>query len=133
MPDRSNKRNHKHQGGISGERSMELHVRQIEGNITAVELDGEMDLYNSQELKDLIQRTYGTSPRGLILDFGKLGYIDSSGISVLLFAFTQAKKQGVQISFVNVHGPVRKVIELTSLLGFFPIADSYDEALGMMN
>jgi anti-sigma B factor antagonist len=112
---------------------MELHVRQLEGNISAVELEGELDLYNAQELKDLIKRTYEASPRGLVLDLRKLGYIDSSGISVLLFAFTRAKKQDVRISFVNVHGPVRKVIELTSLLGFFPIADSYDEALGMMS
>jgi anti-sigma B factor antagonist len=48
---------------------------------------------------------------------------------VLLYIFTQSKKKNLGLWFVNVHGSVRKVIELTSLLGFFPIADSFDEAV----
>lgn len=112
---------------------MELTVKQLNSNVTAIELEGEMDLYNSHKLKQLVQNVYEQEPKALILDFQRLEYIDSSGISVLLYAYTQAKKQELGLWFVNLHGPVRKVIELTSLLGFFPIANSYEEALSMLS
>jgi anti-sigma B factor antagonist len=108
---------------------MELNVTQLDTNVDAIELHGEMDLYNSHNLKQLIQQVFEREPRGIIIDFQGLDYIDSSGISVLLFAYTEAKKREIGLWFVHLHGPVRKVIELTSLLGFFPVADSYDEAL----
>jgi anti-sigma B factor antagonist len=108
-------------------------VSEPHDGVTAIGLDGELDLYNSQQLKDLVKSTFEKSPKAVILDFERLRYIDSSGISVLLYAFTQAKKQELDIWFVNVQGSVRKVIELTSLLGFFPIAESYDEALSNLS
>jgi anti-sigma B factor antagonist len=130
MDERSSNRQ---RSGDSGERVMELTVKQLNSNVTAIELEGEMDLYNSHKLKQLVQNVYEQEPKALILDFQRLEYIDSSGISVLLYAYTQAKKQELGLWFVNLHGPVRKVIELTSLLGFFPIANSYEEALSMLS
>jgi anti-sigma B factor antagonist len=130
MDERSSNRQ---RSGDSGERVMELTVKQLNSNVTAIELEGEMDLYNSHKLKQLVQNVYEQEPKALILDFQRLEYIDSSGISVLLYAYTQAKKQELGLWFVNLHGPVRKVIELTSLLGFFPIATSYEEALSMLS
>jgi anti-sigma B factor antagonist len=130
MDERSRNRQ---RSGDSGERVMELNVKHINASVTAIELQGEMDLYNSHKLKQLVQDVYEREPKALILDFQGLDYIDSSGISVLLYAYTQAKKQELGLWFVNLHGPVRKVIELTSLLGFFPIAESYEEALSMLS
>ncbi|NBC30045.1 MAG: anti-sigma factor antagonist [Spirochaetes bacterium] len=108
---------------------MELKVTKVDPDITGIAIDGEMDLYNSHKLKELVTEIYETAPHALILDFQDLSYIDSSGISVLLYIFTQSRKRNLGLWFVNVHGSVRKVIELTSLLGFFPIADSFDEAV----
>lgn len=108
---------------------MELKVTTVTPGITAIALEGEMDLYNSHKLKELVTEMYAEDPQALILDFKDLAYIDSSGISVLLYIFTQSKKKNLGLWFVNVQGSVRKVIELTSLLGFFPIADSFDAAL----
>lgn len=112
---------------------MELTVTKVNPTITSVAVEGEMDLYNSHKLKELVTEMYETDPHALILDFQGLSYIDSSGISVLLYIFTQAKKKNLGLWFVNVHGSVRKVIELTSLLGFFPIADSFDEAVSKLS
>ncbi len=113
--------------------SMDLDVKNVQNRITLVSLDGEMDLYNSHKLKELVSRLFEDGTKPLILDFKKLSYIDSSGISVLLYTYTQAKKCNVGIWFVNVHGSVRRVIELTSLLGFFPIAESLDDAVRTLN
>lgn len=37
------------------------------------------------------------------------------------------------LSITNVHGSVKKVIELTKLMGYFPIASTVEEALGLLS
>lgn len=111
---------------------MEIHSRPIDGAIQALNLDGEMDLYNANELKSEVDHLLGRNPQGLVVDLERLNYIDSSGISALLYTFTQCRKRGVGLCFVHVRGSVKKVIELTSLTGFFPIADSISDAVARL-
>jgi anti-sigma B factor antagonist len=108
---------------------MELHTKTLDGGIELIAPEGEMDLYNSGEFKTLTTKTMDSGPAGIVVDLDQLEYIDSSGISALLFTFTQCKSKGIGLCFVNIKGSVRKVIELTSLSGFFPIADNLDAAL----
>jgi anti-sigma B factor antagonist len=107
---------------------MEITHKRVQPGVNIVEVTGEMDMYNSHELKSLVTRIFGSGTHPLILDMKGLKYIDSSGISVLIFVFTQAKKAGIPVWFSNVTGTVRKVIELTSLLNFFPIEPSLEAA-----
>ena len=108
---------------------MELGTQQLDNNVVVISPDGEMDLYNASEFKNLATSVMSDNPSGIVVDLGKLEYIDSSGISALLFTFTQCKNRGISLCFVNIKGSVRKVIELTSLSGFFPIADNLADAL----
>jgi anti-sigma B factor antagonist len=107
---------------------MELSVRTDEST-HRVDVSGEMDMYNSTELKSLYLRLREEDHKPCIFDLGNLSYIDSSGISTLIYIFTQSKAAGVPVCYVNVHGSVRRVVELTSLLGFLPIAESDAEAM----
>ena len=45
---------------------------------------------------------------------------------------TTIKKQNLKLAISNIHGSVKKVIELTKLMGYFPIANSVEEALLMI-
>ena len=42
------------------------------------------------------------------------------------------KKMNLKLAISNIHGSVKKVIELTKLMGYFPIANSVEEALLMI-
>lgn len=107
---------------------MKLTTAESAKGTTVVALQGEMDMYSSHELKEYVNEHFTRGVGALIVDCEELSYIDSSGVGVLLFTFAQSKKTGAQVWFVNVHGSVRRVIELTSLLGFLPIVDSVAEA-----
>jgi len=108
---------------------MELRETIIESRIHVVKAIGEMDMYNSHELKTLVAHHFASRGGPLILDLGELRYIDSSGVGVLIFTFTQSRSQGIPVFYTNVHGTVRRVIELTSLLNFFPIVDTLEDAV----
>ena len=113
---------------MAPEGPMDISRKRVKPGVNIVAVSGEMDMYNSHELKALIIRLFDGSGEPLILDLNALKYIDSSGVSVLIFVFTQAKKSQIPVWFANVRGTVRKVIELTSLLNFFPITNSLEDA-----
>jgi anti-sigma B factor antagonist len=108
---------------------MEITDFTLADRVRLVSLDGEMDLYNASDLKDRVASILQDGAKNLVLDLDKLEYIDSSGISALLYTYTQCRSRSVKLFFINVKGSVRKVIELTSLIGFFPIADNINDAL----
>lgn len=111
---------------------MELNERRLENGIWHLSVSGEMDLYNADEFKRAMDRLFSDGEAGVIADFDELSYIDSSGIGALLYTVTQSKARRRGVCFVNVTGSVRKVIELTSLLGFLPIEDTLDAAVGRL-
>ena len=39
----------------------------------------------------------------------------------------------LKLSISNIHGSVKKVIELTKLMGYFPISNTVEEALAAFN
>jgi anti-sigma B factor antagonist len=107
---------------------MEISVRTV-GQTHRIAVAGEMDMYNSNELKARFLELLEEDAKPCVFNFDELSYIDSSGISVLIYIFTQSKSTGVPVWYTRVHGSVRKVIELTSLLGFLPITDTEDDAI----
>ena len=109
---------------------MEIAVKQLQDGIRVVSLEGEMDLYNASDFKNQINQLFASGSHGIVIDLDRLEYIDSSGISAMLYTFTQCKNRGIGLCFINIKGSVRKVIELTSLSGFFPIAEDLSTALG---
>ena len=107
---------------------MELKMRKNK-EVYIVDVSGEMDLYNSYKLKELIAKMLERSVKGIILNMEEVEYIDSSGIGALIYICSTLKKNNLKLYITNIHGSVKKVIELTKLMGFFPITDTLEEAL----
>ncbi len=111
---------------------MELKMRKS-GEIYIIDVDGEMDLYNSYRLKELVMKMLEKDVRLFIINLEQVHYIDSSGIGALIFICSTIKKMNLKLSICNVHGSVRRVIELTKLTGYLPMTSSVEEALQEMS
>jgi anti-sigma B factor antagonist len=107
---------------------MELKIRK-NGDIYIIDVNGEMDLYNSYKLKELVMKMLEKKVERYIVNLEKVEYIDSSGIGALIYITSTIKKMNYKFVISNVHGSVKKVIELTKLMGYFPIANSIEEAI----
>ncbi|MBN1411689.1 MAG: anti-sigma factor antagonist [Spirochaetales bacterium] len=107
---------------------MELKIRKS-GLIYIIDVNGEMDLYNSYKLKELILKMMEKSIEQYIINLEKVDYIDSSGIGALIYICSTIKKKNMRLRICNIHGSVKKVIELTKLMGYFPISNSVEEAI----
>jgi anti-anti-sigma factor len=52
----------------------------------------------------------------VVLDFGSLAFIGSSGISALVAALQTAQRQDITLTVVNCPDPVRHILRITGLL-----------------
>ena len=116
----------------TGGLKLELKVRKNE-DIYIIEVDGEMDLYNSYKIKELVIKMIEKKIQKFIIDMDKVEYIDSSGIGALIYICSTVKKLKYKLFIVNIHGSVKKVIELTKLIGYLPIASDVKDATGQIS
>ena len=110
---------------------MELKIRK-NGDSYIIDVNGEMDLYNSYKLKELVMKMLEEKVERFIINLENVDYIDSSGIGALIYICSTIKKMSLKLVITNIHGSVKKVIELTKLMGYFPITQTIDEALQRM-
>ena len=110
---------------------MELKIRK-NGEIYIIDVNGEMDLYNSYKLKELVMKMIEKNVKLFVINLEQVDYIDSSGIGALIYICSTIKKMNLNLAIANIHGSVKKVTELTKLMGYFPIANSIEEALLMV-
>ena len=107
---------------------MEVNVRE-EGSIGFIDLAGEIDIYNCGEVKKLIDAYVNRKIKKIIVDMGKVTYIDSSTIGVLLSEFKRLKAQKGGLKLINLKGSPRSVLEMARLEDFFSIYDNEKEAI----
>jgi anti-sigma B factor antagonist len=107
---------------------MELKIRKS-GDNYIIDVDGEMDLYNSYKLKELVMKMLEKKVTRFIINLENVDYIDSSGIGALIYICSTIKKLNFKLVITNIHGSVKRVIELTKLMGYFPITPTIEEAL----
>lgn len=107
---------------------MEIVKRENNG-VSILDINGEIDLYNAPEIKEIINSLIAEQKTNVIINLEKVSYIDSSGIGALISSLSNLKKYQGGLKIINVFASVRKVFELTKLTSFFEIYDSEDEAI----
>lgn len=110
---------------------MELKLRKA-GAIYVIDVIGEMDLYNAFKLKELVKKMIDGKVTSYILNLEQVSYMDSSGIGALLYVHSELKKRGLPLRIVGLTGSVKKVIELTKLIEYFPIVSDLATALAQL-
>lgn len=90
---------------------------------TVVRVCGELDIETAPVLRshvlDLVR-----AGRPVVLDLAELGFIDSSGLQVLLSSHRRAQLVGVSFALRSLTRQVRRLLELTDLLTHFDVAET---------
>jgi anti-sigma B factor antagonist len=100
-----------------------------EGDVTVLDVEGQLIVGNRQELKQKVLDELEGGEKRFLIDFDKTGYIDSSGLGVLVSLSKKIREQGGELRLANLNEDLRTLFELTKLDTLFQIADSRDEAL----
>ncbi|MEZ4415043.1 MAG: STAS domain-containing protein [Gemmatimonadota bacterium] len=100
-----------------------------EGDITVVDVEGQLIVGNRQELKQRVLEELDKGEKTFVIDFSNTGYIDSSGLGVLVSLSKKIREQGGELRLAGLNEDLRTLFELTKLDTLFVIADSRAEAL----
>lgn len=107
---------------------MEVLVRES-GQTGVIELAGEIDIYNCGEIKKLIDAFIGRKMPRIVIDMGKVTYIDSSTIGVLLSEQQRLEALKGGLRLLNLKGAPRNVLEMARLESIFPVYDDEKKAI----
>jgi anti-sigma B factor antagonist len=100
-----------------------------EGEILVVDVGGQLIVGNRQELKQRVLDELERGERRFLIDFAQTGYIDSSGLGVLVSLSKKIREQGGELRLANLNEDLKTLFELTKLDTLFQIADSRERAL----
>jgi anti-sigma B factor antagonist len=98
-------------------------------DVTVIDVEGQLIVGNRQELKQKVLEELESGGRKFLIDFSSTGYIDSSGLGVLVSLSKKIREQGGELRLANLNDDLRTLFELTKLDTLFHIASSRDEAL----
>jgi len=100
------------------------------GDVTILDLDGKVTIgEGSVALRSAIRRVLGEGKTKLILNLGRVGYIDSSGIGELVSSFTAVSKEGGTLKLLNLTEKIQDLLAITKLLTVFDVYEDESEAL----
>lgn len=98
-------------------------------DITVIEVEGQLIVGNRQELKQKVLEELEGGGRKFLIDFSQTGYIDSSGLGVLVSLSKKIREQGGELRLANLNEDLRTLFELTKLDTLFQISRTREEAL----
>ena len=99
------------------------------GDVCVVEVEGQLIVGNRQELKKRILDELEKSTRKVLIDFTRTGYIDSSGLGVLVSLAKKIREMGGELRLANLNDDLQTLFELTKLDTLFQISDTKERAL----
>lgn len=100
------------------------------GDVTILDLEGKVTIgEGSVALRGSIRRLLGEGKNKILLNLGKVGYIDSSGIGELVSSFTAVNKEGGSLRLLNLTQKIQDLLAITKLLTVFDVYDEEAEAL----
>jgi anti-sigma B factor antagonist len=108
---------------------MAFNARQHPGGVVVVEVDGQLIVGNRQELKQKVLDALEAGNKKFLIDFTKTGYIDSSGLGVLVSLSKKIRDEGGDLRLAGLNDDLKTLFELTKLDTLFAITDSAAEAL----
>jgi anti-sigma B factor antagonist len=110
---------------------MELEIKSSrDEDVCTVHVAGEVDVYTSPSLKTALVSAVADGCSTVIVDLDRVGFIDSSGLGVLVGALRRAREADADLRIVSGREAVVKIFRITGLDRVFPIYPTLDEARG---
>lgn len=80
---------------------------------TVLTLSGELDMASSPKLEQALERIQPHKRSQVVLDLGRVEFVDVAGLRVLLGAEQRARKLGIRLILVNVGSNIRRLLALS--------------------
>ena len=112
---------------------LEIAERQMEPDITVVELTGKLALGREcQRVETLVEDLAKRHSKRVIIDMTGVDYTDSAGIGMLALAAGKMKEAGGSLAVVAPEGKVLHLLNLTQLTAIIKVCPTVDAAVAAL-
>jgi anti-sigma B factor antagonist len=94
-----------------------------------VAVSGDVDISTSPDLREALAHAVAAGNRAVVVDLGDVRFIDSTGLGVLVGAFTAVRNAGGRLAVVNDHSAVLKVLTITALYDVLGVQPTLERAI----
>lgn len=95
------------------------------GGVTVVDLSGRITYAEAGALREFLDDLIGQGQTRILLNFGEITSIDSSGIGELVASYVTIKRRGGDLKMLHLTSHIEEVLTLTKLS--FLLEDFNDE------
>jgi anti-sigma B factor antagonist len=87
-----------------------------EGGGTRLVVAGEVDVTSAERLRGHLAGALDHRPAALTVDLGGVTFLDSTGLSALVYAHLRATDENIPLMVTNPRPQVRRLLDVTGLL-----------------
>ena len=98
-----------------------------------VRVNGELDHHIASSLREAVDsKIRCTNAVNVIFDFSNVGFMDSSGIGVIMGRYKAVKTLGGCVIIFGQNTQIKRIVEMSGIDKIVKIADTYDDALNLI-
>lgn len=98
-----------------------------------VGVDGELDHHMAGKLREAVDRKIkSTNAVNIIFDFSGVGFMDSSGLGVIMGRYKISKMLGGRIIISGAKKQTRRILEMSGIDKIITLCDKPEQALEMI-
>lgn len=88
----------------------------VKGEVVTAYLKGELDHHSAAEMRSIIDNAVDLNmPSLLVIDFGEISFMDSSGIGLVMGRYRNLMKRGAKLHISGASPQIYKVMKLAGL------------------
>jgi anti-anti-sigma factor len=98
-------------------------------NLVIIDLMGEIDAFADQEIQSAYAQAESFNTPTIVLNFTQVGYINSTGIALIVGLISRARKTGRHLAVFGLSEHYREIFRITRLADFVTI---YNDEPGVL-
>ena len=96
-----------------------------EDKLLLIKITEEIDHHSTEKIRRLADHEITRyMPRKVLFDFGKVSFMDSAGIGMVIGRYKTANMLGGTVEMTNVNPSIKKVFEMSGVLKIIPVVKS---------
>jgi stage II sporulation protein AA (anti-sigma F factor antagonist) len=106
---------------------MDINFVERNGNLI-VKIRGEIDHHSAGRIKHAVEsQFYNSNARNIVFDFAHVGFMDSSGIGMIIGRYKELQKSGGRVFAINIGQEINRIFEISGLKKIIPCFAGLDE------
>ena len=100
------------------------------GDVTVIQLKGKITIGEGDvKMREAIQQCLDDGKRKILIDLGKVNFMDSSGVGELVGCFQSVKNRGGEMKLLNLTKKIHDLLQITQLVTVFELYRDETEAI----